>query len=40
VGNCRDLPLSRAPERRFIRVGSDLTCKHKTRLERLPEAKL
>jgi hypothetical protein len=35
VGKARSLPKSGAPERLFIRVGSGLTHKHKTRLKKL-----
>ncbi len=35
VGKARSLPLSRELERSFSQVGSGLTHKHETRLERL-----
>jgi len=35
VGKARSLPQSGAPERHFTQIGSDLTCKHYTRLEGL-----
>jgi hypothetical protein len=39
VGEARSLPKSGAPERFFTRVGSSLTRKHQTRLERLAKDK-
>jgi hypothetical protein len=34
-GEAKSLPKSGAPERCFTQVGSDLNCKHQTRLEKL-----
>ncbi len=39
VGEARGLPQSGTPERCFTLVGSGLTCKHQTRLERLSQNK-
>ncbi len=39
VGEARSLPQSGAPERSITRVGSSLTHKHQTRLERLDRDK-
>ncbi len=39
VGEARSLPWREAPERSFTQVGSGLTRKHYTRLERLAKDK-